>query len=196
MTAPSVSTDAGLRRHPRRRTVLWVAASVGVAFAVLLALLATLGSAPSASTSTVASPLKGKPAPALTGRLLGGDKTVSLSQFAGKWVLVNFAASWCLPCRQEMPQLSKFAKTAKRYNAMLLTVAYQPSAGLHTFLVGQHATWPAIDAGTAEVTWGVVGLPTTYIVDPEGVIVDELLSGVNAAAVDTAIARASRSSAA
>jgi cytochrome c biogenesis protein CcmG/thiol:disulfide interchange protein DsbE len=193
-----MSRDRKRRPRGRRRTVLWIASGVGVAFAVLVACLATLGSAPSASTSMLAGPLKGKPAPALTGRLLGGTKTLSLSQFAGKWVLVSFAASWCIPCHQEMPQLLRFAKTASRYHAVLLTVAYQASdaAGLHAFLTADHATWPAINAGTAEVTWGVAGIPTTYIVDPAGIVVGELLAGVNAAAVDTAIARASRPAAA
>jgi cytochrome c biogenesis protein CcmG/thiol:disulfide interchange protein DsbE len=194
MTMASPSPEPPRRRAGRRRTVLWIAGGVGVAFAVLIAFLATLGSAPSASTSTTAGPLKGKPAPALSGRLLGGTKTVSLSQFAGKWVLVNFAASWCVPCQQEMPQLLKFAKTAPRYHAVLLTVAEDPSdvAHLHTFMVGNHATWPTINAGTAPVTWGVVAPPTTYIVDPEGIVVGELLDGVNATAIDTAITRASR----
>ncbi|HEY1732845.1 MAG TPA: TlpA disulfide reductase family protein [Acidimicrobiales bacterium] len=171
----------------RRRIVLWISLAVGVAFAVLIACLATVGTTGSHSS------LVGKPAPGLAGTSLSGGKAVSLTQFSGKWVLVNFAASWCIPCRQEMPQLLKFAQGSARYNAVILTVAEDPgdAANLRAYLASERADWPAIDAPTADVPWGVQTIPTSYIVDPQGLVVAFLPAGVNAAGVDRAIAKAS-----
>ncbi len=188
MTTNGADPPAAARRGPRRRLVLWVAGGTGVAFAVLIAVLATVGGG-----TTSASPLEGKPAPALSGASLDGGRTMSLAQFSGKWVLVNFAASWCVPCHQEMPQLLRFAKTSSRYHATILTVAEDPgdAASMRTFLAGSHATWPALKDTTAGVTWGVSTIPTSFVVDPQGIVVSVLSSGVNATGLDSAIARAS-----
>jgi cytochrome c biogenesis protein CcmG, thiol:disulfide interchange protein DsbE len=179
--------EAGAVRPTRRRLVLWVALGALVAFGVLVAFLATVGG------SNSKSPLDGKPAPPLRGASLAGGRTISLSQFSGKWVLVNFAASWCVPCHQEMPQLLDFARSSPRYHATILTVAESSgdAANMRKFLASSHATWPAINNSTAPVSWGVIQVPTTFIVNPSGIVVDELTSGVNARAVDSAIANAS-----
>jgi thiol-disulfide isomerase/thioredoxin len=120
---------AGAPRR-RRRLALWVSLGVGVIVAVLIAVLATSGQASEQLTN---SPLLGKPAPELHGRALlngpPGGGQVRLSSYSGKWVLVNFAASWCVPCQEEMPQLLLFAKQHASGDATILTVQFDQSDG-------------------------------------------------------------------
>ena len=131
-------------RGKRRRTVLW--ATVGVA-AVTAVLIAVIASAQPSSQVTARSPLLGSAAPAISGPGLAGGH-YSLAQFRNEWVLVNFMATWCQPCQQEMPQLVKFAdQHAKSADATVLTVVYDPTnvAQLKTFLAARGARWPAVD---------------------------------------------------
>jgi cytochrome c biogenesis protein CcmG, thiol:disulfide interchange protein DsbE len=185
-------TDAPAGRRPgRSRLVLWVSLGVAAAVAVLVAVLATSGPADQVSAD---SPLIGKPAPTISGPNLLGGQPVSLSSYAGKWVLVNFAASWCVPCREEMPQLSAFARDhAASGNAVILTVAYDPTnlSDLAAFLRSQHASWPAVDDGQAVVDYGVGGLPESYLVDPQGTVVAKYEGEVVAAQLNAVIAKLS-----
>lgn len=177
------------RRRSRSRLVLWISLSVVVVLAVLIAVLASS----SPAGQGVSSPLVGKPAPAISGKALGGTGQVNLAQFKGQWVLVNFAASWCVPCRQEMPQLQTFAENgANQGNATILTVPYDEGdvANLEAYLNSQHVTWPKVDDGTAVVAYGVNGIPESYLVDPAGTVVAKYVGGIKASELDGFIARA------
>src|SRR5438270_3022240 len=99
-------SDVDASLAPRRHTARWAAVSLGV---VLLLFVAVLATRKSAADKQAESPLLGKPAPALTGTGLDGHD-VSLVSDQGKWVVVNFLASWCVPCRQEHPELVKFTQ--------------------------------------------------------------------------------------
>jgi cytochrome c biogenesis protein CcmG/thiol:disulfide interchange protein DsbE len=169
--------------------VLWTSLSVLLLAAVLIAVLASAKSSNGASAS---SPLIGKPAPAISGKSLGGDQTYSLSQFSGKWVLINFAASWCIPCRDEMPQLKDFAaEHDTKGNAAILAVAFDEGdkGNLASYLASQHATWPAVDDPAGEVSYGVTGIPESYLIDPQGTVVAKYVGGITAAEVDGFIAK-------
>ena len=147
---------------------------------------------PGASANSL---LIGRKAPAIDGRsLLNGGHTVTLSTLAGKWVLVNFAASWCVPCRQEMPQLVSFAGAhARTGDATVLMVEYDEGdlGGLTSWLRAAKANWPAVDDGQAVVDYGVSGIPESYLVDPEGTVVAKYLGGVVAAQLNAFITRSS-----
>jgi cytochrome c biogenesis protein CcmG, thiol:disulfide interchange protein DsbE len=188
MTAPP--TPVGGRRR-RARLVLWVSLGTAAAVAALVAVLATSGPAGQASAG---SPLIGRKAPPIEGRSVTGGGTTQLSAFAGKWVLVNFAASWCVPCRQEMPQLLSFAGGhARSGDATILTVEYDEGdlGGLASWLRSAHADWPAVDDGQAVVDYGVSGIPESYLVDPAGTVVAKYVGGVVAAQLNGFIAEAS-----
>jgi len=181
---------AGDKPH-RSRMVLWIALSVAAALAVLVAVLATSGPAGEVSAH---SPLIGKPAPAISGRNLLGGTSVNLTSEVGKWVLVNFAASWCIPCQQEMPQLSAFEGDHARIgNAVILTVAYDEGdvSDLTAYLRSERATWPAVDDGQAVVDYGVSTLPESYLVDPEGTVVAKYVGDVVAVQLNALIAKLS-----
>lgn len=176
----------------RRRLVLWVAAAVAAVLAVLIAVLATSGQTGQLSSN---SPLLGRPAPALSGpNLLAGvgqPATAGLQGAPGHWVVVNFAASWCVPCQQEMPQLLLFAARHQGPGApQIITVAYQEGdeTALAAYFRSRHVTWPLIDDNTAKVAYGVTGIPESYLVDPQGTVVAKIVSGVNADRLDALIA--------
>jgi cytochrome c biogenesis protein CcmG, thiol:disulfide interchange protein DsbE len=183
-------------RTRRPRLVLWISLGVAVVLAVLVTVLATSG--PS-SQQPVNSPLIGKPAPAIQGPSLTGGPAVQLSSLEGKWVLVNFAASWCIPCRQETPQLLAFAQdhgqsgNGQSGNATIVTVAYDEGdvPSLTAFLRSTHSTWPAVNDGQAVVDYGVGGLPESYLVDPAGTVVAKYDGAVVASQLNAFIARAS-----
>jgi cytochrome c biogenesis protein CcmG/thiol:disulfide interchange protein DsbE len=177
---------------PHRRVVLWVSLAVAIVLAVLVAVLATSGPA---SQVNAKSPLIGKPAPPLSGPNLlaypGAPPAVNLSGPPGHWVLVNFAASWCVPCQQEMPQLLTFAaRHASAGDAQVVTVAYQQGdeQALVSYFTSRHATWPVIDDNQAKVGYGVTGIPESYLIDPQGTVVAKLVNGVVADQLDALIA--------
>jgi len=176
---------------PRRsHVVLWSSLGVAVVFAVLIAVLA---SSKSVGQETASSPLIGKPAPAITGKVVTGTDQVSLSQFRGEWVLVNFSASWCIPCRQETPQLLAFSRDhAASGTAVVLGVAYDQDdlGNLRAFLESSKAIWPVVNDGQADVDYGVNGIPESFLVDPEGTVVAKYLGGVNAAEINAFMAKA------
>jgi cytochrome c biogenesis protein CcmG/thiol:disulfide interchange protein DsbE len=193
VTAPGPAVTG---RRRRTRLVLWISLATGAAVAALVALLATSGPAGQASAG---SPLIGRKAPPISGHAVSGlsvssQQTVQLSALAGKWVLVNFAASWCVPCRQEMPQLLSFAGGhARTGDATILTVEYDEGdvPGLAAWLRSAHAAWPAVDDGQAVVDYGVSGIPESYLVDPAGTVVAKYVGGVVAAQLNNFIARSS-----
>lgn len=179
----------GTRRSSR--VVLYSTLAVGAVVALLIAVLAT--SKPG-GPGLGASPLVGRPAPPVAGPSLSGSQSFSLEQFSGRWVLVNFSASWCVPCRQETPQLVRFeAEHARRGDAVILAVSFDPSdrAKLAAFLGSSGATWPAVDDPGAEVAYGVEGIPESFLVDPAGRIVAKFTGGVTASQVDAVIVKAS-----
>jgi cytochrome c biogenesis protein CcmG/thiol:disulfide interchange protein DsbE len=187
---PGVS---GVRPGRLRRSgrVRWISLGVACGVAVLVAVLATSGPASQVSEG---SPLIGKRAPAIDGRSLLGTGHVELSSFSGKWVLVNFAASWCFPCRQEMPQLQAFEQQhAQTGNGVILSVAYDEGdvSNLVSYLRSQHATWPAVDDGSAVVNYGVGTIPESFLIDPQGTVVAKYVSGVVAAQLDAVMTKAS-----
>ncbi|MDQ6840638.1 MAG: TlpA family protein disulfide reductase, partial [Actinomycetota bacterium] len=192
--APAGAEPAGPVGSPRRRGVLWTTLAVAVVVAVLVAVLATAGPV---SQVNAKSPLIGKPAPEIGGPNLlaypGAPPAFSLARSPGHWVLVNFAASWCVPCQQEMPQLLTFAaRHARTGDAQIVTVAYQQGdqGALAAYFRSRHVTWPVIDDNEAKVSYGVTGIPESYLVDPQGNVVAKLVNGVVADQLDALVAPA------
>lgn len=186
---PDVSQTGTLRRR-RSRAVLYVSLVVAALLAVLITLLA---SSKPVADSVASSPLLGKPAPQVSGRALDGKGSFSLSSFRGRWVLLNFSASWCIPCRNETPQLLTFqSEHAVSGDATVFAVEFDPSdsANLAAFLASNHAPWPAINDPSAEVAYGVTGIPESYLIDPAGTVVAKFFGGVTSAQVDKSISQA------
>jgi len=113
----------------------------------------------------------GEPAPATVFTLLDGD-AIALDQLAGRPVLLNFWATWCVPCRAELPALAAVA--ADHTNLAVVAVNMQEEADLAAaFLDRIDVNLPtALDQdGAIARRFGVVNLPTTILIGPDGAIV-------------------------
>jgi cytochrome c biogenesis protein CcmG, thiol:disulfide interchange protein DsbE len=186
---PDEGADAAAVPPRRSRVVMYTSIGVAVVIAVFIAVLAA--ASPSSSPT---SPLIGKPAPAISGKALNGNASYTLAQFGGQWVLVNFSASWCVPCREETPQLQDFTNEHRvAGNGVVLAVAFDPTdvSNLAAYLRNSHATWPAVDDLSAEVAYGVSQIPQSYLVDPSGTVVAKFFGNLTAAQVDRVIDKAS-----
>lgn len=98
----------------------------------------------------------------------------SLSEFRGKWVVVNYWATWCPPCRAEMPDLVRFHNAHKNKDAMVLGVNMEdeiPLDRLERFIKDNAVSYPVLRSQPDMVALGPVdGLPTTFLVAPDGTI--------------------------
>lgn len=118
------------------------------------------------------SPLLGKPAPALTLRDLAGNE-VTLADYAGRPVLVNFWASWCIPCRDEFPMMvGAYGEYRDRGLEILGIVHDDAAAAAQAFAQEQGATWPML-LDVDDVAWRDyigIGVPQSYFIDADGIV--------------------------
>jgi thiol-disulfide isomerase/thioredoxin len=99
---------------------------------------------------------------------------VHLIDYRGKLVLLNFWASWCGPCREEMPRFSQWQRTYGAKGLQVIGVAMDDDAGsARQFLRQYPVSYPIIvgDAKLGESFGGILGLPTSYLIDARGRIV-------------------------
>ncbi len=101
-------------------------------------------------------------------------KTHTLEQYKGKWVLVNFWATWCPPCLEEIPDLVALHEN-KKNNLVVLGVAmdYQDPKTVLEFADQMMVSYPTIlgDRKIASQIGAIPGLPTTYLYNPDGKVV-------------------------
>jgi thiol-disulfide isomerase/thioredoxin len=122
----------------------------------------------------------GRPAPALRLPQLGGG-TLDLAALHGKPVWVNFMATWCPPCRDELPLMSGFA--ARYANSGLVVVAVdvkEDEGTVAPFMTSVNATLPVgLDGdGSAQATWRAAALPVHFWVDAQGIVRDGAFGGI------------------
>jgi peroxiredoxin len=131
----------------------------------------------------------GKPVPDITQTAIGGGP-VSLHTLRGRWVVVNFFATWCYPCQQEYPQLVRFA-AQQHGTVQLLGVVYEDrSADALRFHRGEGGTWPIVADPSARIAshYQVSALPQSFVVDENGDLAARIFGGVTVAKLDQAIA--------
>ncbi len=98
---------------------------------------------------------------------------VNLNDYKGKFVLLNFWATWCAPCRKEMPAMSNLHNEFGGSGLEVVGVHVGPSlAGIKKFLEAVPVSFTIlIDKDMSLASWGVRGLPTTFLINPEGKLV-------------------------
>ena len=140
---------------------------IAFAAAALLALLA----ASAASASTEIRPWKGGDTPPLARATLEGDRVVDLKDLKGRVVLINFWATWCDPCREEMPSFERLRDKMRGRPFEVLTVNYgEMPPRIRAFMERNRLSLPVLmdpDKESAEA-WHAGGLPMTFIVDSRG----------------------------
>jgi len=102
-------------------------------------------------------------------------KTHRLSDYRGKWVVVNYWATWCPPCLEELPELEIFHDAHKDRDALVLGLNMEDIGlqKLRDFVEEQFLSYPVLRVGShPDLPLGrVPGLPTTFLVSPEGEVV-------------------------
>ena len=101
------------------------------------------------------------------------DKVIKLSDYKGKIVVLNFWATWCPPCKKEMPSLQRFSKMTKDKNIVVLAVAVgQDEDDVFPFVntLKTTPTFPILYDKTSITAknWGITAMPTTIIINKDG----------------------------
>jgi cytochrome c biogenesis protein CcmG/thiol:disulfide interchange protein DsbE len=111
----------------------------------------------------------GEPAPDAAMPRLDGSGETRIADFRGKWVLVNFWASWCTPCEQESPTIEEFARRNRDRLVVLGINSEDNSVDANAFIDEYDLTWRMVDdSGERMEAYGVLGLPESFLVDPNG----------------------------
>jgi cytochrome c biogenesis protein CcmG/thiol:disulfide interchange protein DsbE len=131
--------------------------------------------APAPLPASVAQPaIDPFPAPDVGGTTLDGEP-FALADYRGEPMLVNFWASWCDPCRREIPAIAAFAESHPEIRVIGINYQDDP-ADARAFSDETGITWPSvIDAGSTAEAFGVPGLPATFLIDRDGVVVGRIL---------------------
>jgi cytochrome c biogenesis protein CcmG, thiol:disulfide interchange protein DsbE len=158
--------NAVARRSPHRLIVAaWLVAGV----AAIVAFLTISVGRPSGPIDT---PIVGRPAPAFDLQTLDGGR-MSLAELPGSPVVLNFWASWCIPCREEAPLLTAADAAYRSQGLRVLGVVYQDSAENARDFMERYGQGYAglLDAdGRTAIDYGVFGIPETFFIDRAGIV--------------------------
>jgi cytochrome c biogenesis protein CcmG, thiol:disulfide interchange protein DsbE len=139
--------------------------------AVLLGLLVLLGVGLTLNPREVPSPLVGRPAPAFDLPRLDDAARLRSAELQGQPRLVNYWASWCTPCLQEHPLLMRLAREQQ---VSLLGINYKDAPEDASAWLARHGNPYSVVAqdldGRVGLDWGVYGVPETFVLDAQGVI--------------------------
>lgn len=185
--APTEESSTVSNRSPWRRALTWVERIVTAALLIFVAI--RLGPQLGALVGVSLDP---EAAPAYTLVTLDGD-TVRSADLAGRVVVVNFWATWCGPCRLEMPSLQKLHAKRSTDDVVVLGLAADVGneATLRSFLEERGITYP-VGRATAEqrrAFGGIPGIPTTFIVDRRGTIRHKVVGYFAPPALNAAVSR-------
>ncbi len=122
--------------------------------------------------------LPGKNAPNFTLRDLEG-RDISLSDFHRKPVLLNFWATWCIPCRTEMPSMERLHREYKEKGLVILAVSVdrKSTEKVKKFVKELNLTFPILldPPGKTFRTYKVYAIPATFLINKYGIIVDKII---------------------
>jgi thiol-disulfide isomerase/thioredoxin len=129
--------------------------------------------------------------PALKVTTLDG-KPFDLAAQHGKWVVVNYWATWCVPCIKEMPDISAFVKNHKNVAAIGLAFEDTDAKEIRAFLEKHPVVYPIAQVDVMDPPKAFdppKGLPTTYLIAPDGHIAERFVGPVTEQKLNEAIAK-------
>jgi cytochrome c biogenesis protein CcmG/thiol:disulfide interchange protein DsbE len=167
-----------------------IAVAVGVVAIALVVLLATREPA---QNTAAASPLIDKAAPEVIAQDLGGS-TVRLSTYRGRFVVLNFFASWCTPCQREHDDLQRFStRHAASGDAQVVAVLFDDEPNdARAFFSSHGGDWPVLldPNGKVALDFGVRGPPESFLIDPDGRVISKIIGEVTDTGLDRLLAAA------
>jgi peroxiredoxin len=124
----------------------------------------------------------------------GADgKPVRLSDFRGKVVLVNFWATWCPPCKAEMPEMEAYWRENKDKDFVILAVndGGEDEEAIRSFMAQYRLTFQALNdtAGQVSSAYRVNGIPASFFVDAQGIVRDSVVGGMTKGIIAGKVAR-------
>ena len=131
-----------------------------------------------------------KPAAAFELDRLDGAGKVALADHAGKVVVLNFFASWCLPCKEENPALVRVWERYRTSDVVVIGILYQDSLDSgRRYVRDNGVTWPTLtdEDGRIAFAYGVRGIPETYFIGTDGVIAGRHVGPIDEATLVNAI---------
>ncbi len=167
----------------------WVGYGLALGAVALAVILATrFGTDPTLAES----PLMGRPAPEFELETLEGDETVRLADLRGDIVVLNFFASWCLECRLEHPDLVSSSDAFGPNGVSFLQIGYQErpedsAAWLDDAGRSEHTRYLHDPGSRTAIAYGVFGIPETFFIAPDGVVVGKIIGEADAFTIGAAI---------
>ena len=135
-------------------------------------------------------PEQGKPAPDFSSPALSGGE-IALADYTGKVVIVNFWATWCPPCKAEMPGINDFYETHQEEGLVVLAVnAEESESEVRPFIEASGFTFPVLldPAGSIVNQYQIHNFPTTIIIDRNGVVRHIQVGMISEEELETAVA--------
>lgn len=156
-SAARVTSSAGIRGKNAMQILRIVLITVGVASLL------------SSGTAQAKRPKVGEAAPDFSLTLVDGEK-IDLAALRGQVIVINFWATWCGPCREELPLLDAYYRAQKRFGLRVFAVTTEDSAPLRRL----HALFDALDIDSVKHLKGpyhaLTGVPTNYVIDRRGIV--------------------------
>jgi len=148
-------------------------AGVIVALPIVGLLFVSLGRNP----NRLDAPIVGHAAPPFSLLPVGGGDAITLEGLKGKPVVLNFWATWCGPCMDEHPAIVRAARAAGSEVQFLGVVYDDPETVVAEFLRRHGSAYPAVmdPGGRTAIAYGVYGVPETYFIGADGVVVEKYL---------------------